>query len=59
MLLCLCCLDECAGDERDCDGFGVGVGFGGEGESIVDEDGVVIGVRYIENVLQKMLEITI
>jgi len=45
------------GSEGDGDGFGVGVG--GEGEEIMDEDGVVIGVRYIENVLQKLLEITI
>jgi hypothetical protein len=61
VLLCLRCLDENRGDENGhCgDGFGFGFGIGGEGEEIVDEDGIVIGVKYIENVLQKMLEITI
>lgn len=59
VLLCLRCLDEDVGMGSEGDGDGFGVGVGGEGEEIMDEDGVVIGVRYIENVLQKLLEITI
>ncbi|KAL5330700.1 hypothetical protein ACEPPN_000219 [Leptodophora sp. 'Broadleaf-Isolate-01'] len=65
VLLCLQCLDQNiqnedeSGNEKDGRGSGFGVGVGGEDEEIVDEDGVVIGVRYIENVLQKMLEITV
>ncbi|KAG4433509.1 hypothetical protein IFR05_011018 [Cadophora sp. M221] len=65
VLQCLQCLDRYiesegqSGDEKDSRGSGFGVGVGGEDEEIVDEDGLVIGVRYIENVLQKMLEITV
>ncbi|PVH75201.1 hypothetical protein DL98DRAFT_658244 [Cadophora sp. DSE1049] len=65
VLLCLRCLDrniqrngQSANEQVGSDsGFGVGVG--GEDEEIVDEDGVVIGVRYIENVLHRMSEITL
>jgi len=47
VLQCLRCLDPSGVNEK-------------EGEANwTDEDGVVIGVRYIENVLEKMLEITI
>lgn len=65
VLFCLQCLDQNiqsdgdSRDEKDGSGSGFGFGVGGEDEDIVDEDGVVIGVRYIENVLQKMLEITV
>jgi len=51
VLLCLRCLDP--GSDRDRKGFGVG------GADWTDEDGVVIGVRYIENVLEKIQEINI
>jgi hypothetical protein len=46
VLLCLRCLDPGSGADQDGKGFGV------------DEDGVMIGVRYIENVLEKIQEIT-
>jgi hypothetical protein len=59
VLLCLRCLDQNLSLDNDNDTSGFGFGVGGEGGDITDEDGVVIGVRYIENVLQKMLEITI
>ncbi len=52
------CLDPRTGAEEDGKGFGV-VGDSLSKEEFVDEDGVVIGVRFIENVLEKMLEITI
>jgi len=35
-----------------------GKGFGVCPDDFVDEDGIVIGVRFIENVLEKMQEIT-
>ena len=53
VLLCLRCLDPGSGADRDGKGFGVGAA------DWTDEDGVVIGVRYIENLLEKMQEITI
>jgi hypothetical protein len=63
VLLCLRGLDQSLSLEPDNDTSGSGCGVGGEGEDSTDEDGdedgVMIGVRYIENVLQKMLEITI
>ena len=65
VLQCLRCLDESTalsgrgGKGHDGKESGFGVGVGGEDEEIVDEDGAIIGVRYIENVLQKILEITV
>ncbi|KAH7333199.1 hypothetical protein BKA65DRAFT_507375 [Rhexocercosporidium sp. MPI-PUGE-AT-0058] len=65
VLQCLQCLDKNiqiegeSSDEKEGRDSGFGVGVGGDDEEIVDEDGVVIGVRYIENVLQKLLEITV
>lgn len=53
VLLCLRCLDPGSGADQDDKGFGVGPA------DLTDEDGVVIGVRYIENVLEKMQEITL
>jgi len=51
VLLCLRCLDLGSGTEKDINGFAVG------GTDWTDEDGVVIGVKYIENVLEKIQEI--
>jgi hypothetical protein len=53
VLLCLRCLDAGNGNGDSKKGFGVGV------VDWKDEDGVFIGVRYTENMLQKMLEISI
>jgi hypothetical protein len=53
VLLCLQCLDPGSGSGQD------GKGFGLDGADWQDEDGVIIGVRYIENVLEKMQEIAI
>jgi len=53
VLLCLRCLDDGTGTDESGKGFGVDV------PSLKDEDGVVIGVRYIENVLERMQEISI
>jgi serine/threonine protein kinase len=52
VLLCLRCLDP--GNETDEKEKGFGVGSA----DWTDEDGLVIGVRFIENVLEKMQEIT-
>jgi hypothetical protein len=52
VLLCLQCLDPGSGADQD------GKGFGVNAANWTDEDGVTIGVRYIENVLEKMQEIT-
>jgi hypothetical protein len=52
VLLCLRCLDLGSGADQD------GKGFGADTADWTDEDGVMIGVRYIENVLEKMQEIT-
>jgi hypothetical protein len=49
VLLCLRCLDPGTGENK------TGKGFGAD---VKDEDGFVIGVRFIENVLEKMQEIT-
>jgi hypothetical protein len=47
VLLCLQCMDRA-------------VGFGSEDEGeFYDEDGIVVGVRYIEKILLKMQEISI
>jgi hypothetical protein len=48
VLLCLRCLDSGSGANHDGQGFGVGAA------DYTDEDGVMIGVSYIENVLEKM-----
>jgi len=48
VLLCLRCLDDGTGTDANEKGFGVDV------PSWKDEDGIVIGVRYIENVLEKI-----
>jgi serine/threonine protein kinase len=53
VLLCLRCLDPGSGADQD------GKGFGVDAADLTDEDGVTIGVRYIENVLEKMQEITL
>lgn len=50
VLLCLRCLDPGSGAGGK--GMGFGVGW-------TDEDGITIGVRYVENILEKMQEITI
>ncbi|CZR58611.1 uncharacterized protein PAC_08503 [Phialocephala subalpina] len=67
VLLCLRVLDTGSDNENDEseDGFGVGVEEkrrspnSSEPRSMMDEDGVVIGVRYIENVLTKIQEINL
>ncbi|KAJ5200246.1 hypothetical protein N7491_008954 [Penicillium cf. griseofulvum] len=48
VLACLCCLDEGSEDNV----------FGASG-SVMDKDGIVVGVRYIENVLLKTEELLI
>lgn len=53
VLSCLRCLDPGTGTDRNGKGFGVDI------PSWKDEDGIVIGVRYIENILDKIQEITI
>jgi hypothetical protein len=53
VLLCLRCLDAGSGANHDGQGFGVGA------SDFMDEDGVMIGVSYIENVLEKMQGITV
>lgn len=52
VLLCLRCLDLEGDGAQDGSESGVGAA------NWIDEDGVTIGVRYIENVLQKIQEIT-
>jgi hypothetical protein len=74
VLLCLQCLDGtpgsvAAGAEGEKwgektgvgEGAGAGIqgGWGGEEEGFVDEDGIVVGVRYIERILLRMQEISI
>lgn len=67
VLQCLRVLDfGIAGeDEEKGEGFGVGIDVkhgtlgDAEGKPWIDEDGVVIGVRYIENFLMKMQEINV
>ncbi|KAJ5952462.1 uncharacterized protein N7479_010875 [Penicillium vulpinum] len=49
VLACLCCLDEGSEDNV----------FGASGSSVMDKDGIVVGVRYIENVLLKTEELLI
>lgn len=51
VLLCLRCLDQGTGVDGD------GKGFGIDATDWTDEDGITIGVRYIEKVLIKMQEI--
>jgi hypothetical protein len=61
VLLCLRCLDtrphvsEVGTDEDIIRSFDIGVEF----EDVFDEDGIVIGVKYIEKILLKMQEISI
>jgi hypothetical protein len=52
---CLRCLDLGTGIEEDGKGFGID----DNQKEFLDEDGVVIGVRFIEHVLEKMQDITI
>jgi hypothetical protein len=52
VLLCLRCLDSGSGTGENAKGFGV------DSADWTDEDGLVIGVTFIENVLEKMQEIT-
>jgi hypothetical protein len=52
VLLCLRCLDPASDTNQDSNRSGGGAA------NWTDEDGVTIGVRYIENVLQKLQEIT-
>jgi hypothetical protein len=63
VLLCLQCLDgvEGGGAWGEGGGIGTGTGMGGgaEEEGFVDEDGIVVGVRYIERILLRMQEISI
>jgi hypothetical protein len=73
VLLCLQCLDGAPGaggsgaeaerpGEKGVVGDGAGAGMGvgwGEEEGFVDEDGFVVGVRYIERILLRMQEISI
>lgn len=59
VLQCLRCLDPGTGIEEDGKGFGVGIGIDDTQKEFLDEDGIVIGVRFIENVLEKMQDITI
>jgi hypothetical protein len=74
VLLCLQCLDGAPGSvvagaegekwgEKSGVGEGVGAGmqggWGGEEEGFMDEDGIVVGVRYIERILLRMQEISI
>ncbi|KAJ5658602.1 uncharacterized protein N7484_002251 [Penicillium longicatenatum] len=48
VLVCLCCLDS--GDDNI---------FNMQGLDIKDEDGIIIGVRYIENILLKIEELLV
>lgn len=60
VLSCLRCLDQSTESDSDNeDEKKGGFGINDAGAELTDEDGVVIGVRYIENVLEKMQEITI
>ncbi|CAI7571785.1 unnamed protein product [Penicillium bialowiezense] len=49
VLACLCCLDE--GSEHNV--------FGATGSGVKDKDGIVVGVRFIENVLLKTEELLV
>lgn len=51
VLSCLKCLDK--GDESEDEGFGMGI------SDVEDNDGIVIGVRFIENVLEKIQDICV
>lgn len=51
VLSCLRCLDL--------DSAGMRQGFGTDDMDLEDEDGIVIGVRYIENVLERIQEIVL
>jgi hypothetical protein len=65
VLLCLRCLDSPppfglpVGGEGGEDDRGSYCGTGGEFEDVFDEDGIVVGVRYIEKILLKMQEISV
>ncbi len=59
VLSCLRCLDQSHEGDSTSDEKDRGFGINDVGAELTDEDGVVIGVRYIENVLEKMQEITI
>jgi hypothetical protein len=71
VLLCLQCLDGAPGPavagaegeksgEKGGAGVAAGAGAGwGDEEGILDEDGIVVGVRYIERILLRMQEISI
>ncbi len=65
VLLCLRCLDSppplgltVEGEGGD-DDKGSDCGTGGEFEDVFDEDGIVVGVKYIEKILLKMQEISV
>lgn len=51
VLSCLRCMDPATGSDEG------GSGFGADVASYKDEDGIIIGVRFIENVLVKIQEI--
>lgn len=59
VLQCLRCLDPGTGIQENGKGFGVGIGSNDVQEDFLDEDGVLIGVRFIENVLEKIQDISI
>jgi hypothetical protein len=50
VLLCLRCLDKTEKEEE---------GVGGEFSDVYDEDGIVVGVKYIEKILLRMQEISV
>ena len=59
VLQCLRCLDSGTGVDEAGKGFGAGIDSSSGQEGFLDEDGVIIGVRFIENVLEKIQNITI
>lgn len=59
VLQCLRCLDLGTSIDEEGKGFGADIGISESQSGFLDGDGIVIGVRFIENVLEKMQEITI
>lgn len=62
VLLCLMCLDRRSGSsvgEMEGGGESRGEGGGFEDVDMLDEDGIVVGVKYIERILLKIQEISV
>ena len=58
VLLCLRCLDKEKDNTAEVAEGGEEEGIG-EFRDVLDEDGIIVGVKYIEKVLLKMQEISI